>query len=378
MIYFDNSATTKIDEKVLEEINNTMLYSFANSSSLHRLGYKSEQKIISSKKTIANIINAKEDEIYFTSGGTESNNMAIFGVCEAYKKYGNKIITTTIEHPSVLNCFKELEKRGFEVCYLNVDNKGYVDINQLEEEINDNTILVSIMQVNNEIGTIQDIEKIAKIIKSKNEKTIFHTDAVQSFGKLAINVKNIDLLSVSGHKIHSQKGIGFLYVKLGIRLEPIMYGAGQQNKKRSGTINTEGIVGLAKATELAYSNLEQNFKKVEEIRKELIKLVEELEGVSVNGDIENGIPYILSLSFKDIRGEVLLHALEDKDIFVSTGSACSSKAKKSFSTIDYVCKENVGSTIRVSFSYNNTLEEAKEFKKAILEIVPILRMYKKR
>ncbi len=378
MIYFDNSATTKVYDEVLEEIVDAMKNNFANSSSLHRLGYETEQRVIKAKKYIANIINGKEDEIYFTSGGTESNNIAIFGVCDAYKKYGNKIITTKIEHPSVLKCFNELEKRGFEVCYLDVDTKGYINIEELTNQVNDNTILVSVMYVNNEIGTIQNIDEIGKKIKEKNKNTIFHTDAVQAFGKLKINVKNIDLMSVSGHKIHAQKGIGFLYVKNGIRLNNIIFGAGQQKGLRSGTINNEGIIGLYKASEIAYKNLDENFNKVYNIRKEIISLKDKIENMSINGDEEKGIPYILSLSFKDVKGEVLLHALEDKNIFVSTGSACGSKGKKDLSTIHYVNEENVGSTIRVSFSSDNTIEQAKEFNKAILEIVPMLRIYKKR
>ena len=378
MIYFDNSATTKVYDEVLEEIVDAMKNNFANSSSLHRLGYETEQRVIKAKKYIANIINGKEDEIYFTSGGTESNNIAIFGVCDAYKKYGNKIITTKIEHPSVLKCFNELEKRGFEVCYLDVDSKGYINIEELTNQVNDNTILVSVMYVNNEIGTIQNIDEIGKKIKEKNKNTIFHTDAVQAFGKLKINVKNIDLMSVSGHKIHAQKGIGFLYVKNGIRLNNIIFGAGQQKGLRSGTINNEGIIGLYKASEIAYKNLDENFNKVYNIRKGIISLKDKIENMSINGDEEKGIPYILSLSFKDVKGEVLLHALEDKNIFVSTGSACGSKGKKDLSTIHYVNEENIGSTIRVSFSSDNTIEQAKEFNKAILEIVPMLRIYKKR
>lgn len=378
MIYFDNSATTKIDNEVLKEVIETMNNNFANASSLHRLGYEAEQKIINSKKTIANIIGAKEDEIYFTAGGTESNNIAIFGVCDAYKKYGNKIITTKIEHPSVLKCFNELENRGFEVCYLDVDNKGYIDIDNLINQIDDNTIFVSIMYVNNEIGTIQKIDEIGKKIKEKNKNIIFHTDAVQAFGKLKINVKYIDLMSVSGHKIHAQKGIGFLYVKSGIRLNNIIFGAGQQKGIRSGTINNEGIIGICKASQIAYENLDENFEKIYKIRKEIIGLKDKIENMYINGDEENGIPYILSLSFKDVKGEVLLHSLEDKGIFVSTGSACGSKGKKDLSTIHYVNENNAGSTIRVSFSFDNTLEEAKQFNETILNIIPILRMYTKR
>lgn len=378
MIYFDNSATTKIDYEVLKEVVETMNNNFANASSLHKLGYEVEQKIINAKKGIANLIGAKEDEIYFTSGGTESNNIAILGVCDAYKKYGNKIITTKIEHPSVLKCFNELENRGFEVCYLDVDNRGYIDIDNLINEVDENTIFVSIMYVNNEIGTIQKIDEIGKRIKEKNKNTIFHTDAVQSFGKLKINVKYIDLMSVSGHKIHAQKGIGFLYVRNGVRLNNIIFGAGQQKGLRSGTINNEGIIGIYKASEKAYKNLEENFQKIREVREEIIKLKDKIENMSINGDEENGIPYILSLSFKDVKGEVLLHSLEEKGIYVSTGSACGSKSKKNLSMIYYVNEENLGSTIRVSFSFDNTLEEAKQFNEAILEIIPKLRMYIKK
>ncbi len=378
MIYFDNSATTKVNEEVLNEVVYTMNNNFANASSLHRLGYEVEQKIINAKKGIANIIGAKEDEIYFTSGGTESNNIAILGVCDAYKKYGNKIITTKIEHPSVLKCFNELEERGFNVCYLDVDNKGYINIDNLLDEIDENTIFVSIMYVNNEIKKKKKINEIGKKIKEKNKNTIFHTDAVQAFGKLKIDVKYIDLMSVSGHKIHAQKGIGFLYIKKGIRLNNIIFGAGQQKGVRSGTINNEGIIGLYKASELAYKNLDENFTKISKVKNEIISLKDKIENMYINGDEENGIPYILSVSFKDVKGEVLLHSLEYKDIFVSTGSACSSKGKKDLSTIYYVNKENLGSTIRISFSADNTIEEAKEFNKAILEIVPMLRMYVKR
>lgn len=378
MIYFDNSATTKIFDEVLEDVIDTMKNSFGNASSLHRLGYESEQKIVKYKKMLSQILRCKDNEIYFTSGGTESNNLAIFGVCDAYKKSGNKVITTKIEHPSVLKCFNELETRGFDVVYLDVDEKGYINIQNLIEEIDDNTILVSIMYVNNEIGTIQSIDEIGEKIKQKNKNTIFHTDAVQAFGKININVKNIDLMSVSGHKIHSQKGTGFLYVKSGVRLKNILFGAGQQQGMRSGTINNEGIVGLCKASQIAYENLQKNYENVKNIKNEIISLKNKIDGVCINGDEQNGIPYILSISFKDIKGEVLLHALEEKNIFVSTGSACSSKTKKDLSTIYYVNKDNLGSTIRVSFSSTNILEEAKQFNDAILNIVPMLRLYKKR
>lgn len=375
MIYFDNSATTRAFDEVIDIIADTMKNSFANSSALHKFGYEVEQKNLNYRKEIANILGVRENEIYFTSGGTESNNLAIFGTCEAYKKNGNKIITTKFEHPSVLNCFKKLEQDGYEVCYLDVDNKGYINIKNLIDEIDEKTILVSIMHVNNEIGTIQNINFIGEKIKQKNRNTIFHTDAVQSFGKISLNLKYIDLLSASGHKIHAQKGIGFLYAKNGVRIQNITFGAGQQNGLRSGTINNEGIAGLATASKIINKNLQSNYKKVSEVKKEVISIVNELEGTSINGDIENGIPYILSLSFKNIRGEVLVHSLEKQNIYVSTGSACGSKNKKKLTTIDYVAKENAGSTIRVSFCSENTIEEARQFKKALLDIVPKLRKY---
>lgn len=378
MIYFDNAATTKVSEKVLEKVIFSCKENFANSSALHKLGYESEQKIEQARKDISKIIGANQNEIYFTSGATESNNMAILGSALAYKKRGNKVITTKIEHPSVLNPFRELEKRGFNVVYLDVDNKGYVDINQLINELDNETILVSIMYVNNEIGTIQNIEHIAKIIKEKNKNTIFHTDAVQAFGKIKINVNNIDLMSVSGHKIHSLKGIGFLYIKNGVRLEKIIFGASQQNNMRSGTINNEGVISLACASKLAYENIDERYAHAKKIRNELINLKNLLDDTTINGDEENGLPYIISLSFKNVKGEVLLHALEQKGIYVSTGAACSNKGKKDFSTIACVAYENVGSTIRVSFSYENSIEEAKKFNEAILEIVPMLRKYQKK
>lgn len=378
MIYFDNSSTTMALNEVLEEIINVSKLNFANTSALHRLGYESEQKVVKAKKVIAKILNVAEDEIYFTSGGTESNNIAIFGVAEAYKRFGSKIITTKIEHQSVLSPFLELEKRGFEVIYLDVDNKGYIDIDNLMQNIDEQTILVSIMYVNNEIGTIQKIQQIAEKIKQKNKNTIFHTDAVQAFGKININLKNVDLMSASGHKIHSQKGIGLLYIKKGTRISNIIFGASQQKGLRPGTINTEGICGFLKALEVSYLNINESLAKVSNIKSEILKLKDLLNGVFVNGDEENGIPFILSLSFEGVKSEVLLHALEDRDIFVSTGAACSSRSKKRNSTIDFISKERADSTIRISFSPYNTLEEAKDFNKVILEIVPTLRLYKKR
>lgn len=377
MIYFDNAATTKVYEDVIIEITKSMEGNFANPSSLHKLGYMSEQNIIENTKCIANYINASEDEIYFTSGATESNNIAIFGALDANKRLGNKVITTKIEHASIMKCFNELENRGYEVIYLDVDANGHIDINDLINKIDENTALISIMYVNNEIGTIQKIDEIGAKIKAKNKNIIFHTDAVQAFGKIRINTKNIDLISVSGHKIHAQKGIGFLYIKKGVKVNNIMFGAGQQKGIRPGTINTEGIAGITKATKICYTNLEEKYNKMKLLKDEIKKLETMLDGVEINGDKVNASPYILSMSFKDIKAEILVYALEEKNIFVSTRSACASKSTKKLTTIDYVAKENTTSTIRISFCDENDINQAKEFNQAILEIVPKLRIYKK-
>ncbi len=372
MIYFDNAATTKPLDEVLEYVLDICKNYYANSSAMHKFGFYVEQLIKNAKKDIANIIKANEDEIYFTSGATEANNMAIIGACEAYKKRGNKIITTKIEHPSVLVPFKELEKRGFEVFYLNVDEKGYINIQELIDLIDDNTIFVSIMYVNNEFGTIQNIKEIATKIKQKNKNTIFHTDAVQAFCKIDIDIKNIDLLTASGHKIHALKGAGFLFIKRGIKLNKIIFGAMQQEGIRAGTLNTEGILSLAFAAKIAFQNLNKNYENVKNIKNEIIKLTHLLEGVLINGD-EAGTTYILNISIKDIKAEVLVHALEEEDIYIAPGAACNSKKEKNYQKVEFLQKEN----IRLSFSHLNILEEARIFNNAILKIVPKLRLYKK-
>ena len=377
MIYFDNASTTKISEHILKNLDYIFKNYFANSASLHKLGYEVEQKIINVKTEIANYLNVKANEIYFTSGGTESNNLAIFGVANAYKKKGLKIITSCIEHKSVLNPFKKLEELGFEVYYINVDKKGYIDKNKLFSIIDEKTTLVSLVHINSEIGTIQDISNISKQIKKINDRVIIHVDAVQSFGKILIDTTNIDLLSISAHKIHALKGVGAIYVKDKVKLNSLIFGGGQQ-VYRAGTLNNEAIICFGIACKHSFENIDKNFEKVLKIKQEICKIKNLIDGVFINGDEENGSPYILSLSFLDIKGEVLLHALEQKNIFVSTGSACNSKNKKELTTLDYINKDIKDSTIRLSFSYKNTLEEAKAFIDAILEIVPMLRMYKKR
>ncbi len=325
MIYFDNASTTKMSEEAIKKMTSLMKTGFANPSSLHSLGFEVEKEITLARKKIADCIKASPDEIYFTSGGTEGNNTAVLGTADAYKKRGNRVITTSIEHPSVTDSFRELEKRGFEVITLNVDEKGYININDLEEAVNDNTILVSIMYVNNEVGTIQNIEEIYNTIKSKNKSCVFHTDCVQAFGKHPVNSRFADIITISSHKIHSAKGVGAMYIKKGVRVNSLHFGGTQEKGFRPGTENTYAIGAFGEAAENAVKNMEESYKIVSAVKKELLKITNELNDVYINGDAENGSPYILNLSFKDVKGEVLLHALENDEIYTATSTDCSSK-----------------------------------------------------
>lgn len=375
MIYFDNASTTKMSDAVLEKMYQFMKTGFANPSSLHSLGFDVEKEITKARKNIASALKATPDEIYFTSGGTEANNTAILGVAEAYKKRGNRVVTMRIEHPSVTDSYKELEKRGFEVVTLDVDEKGYIDINDLEEAVNEDTILVSIMYVNNEVGTVQNMEKIYSVIKSKNKNCIFHTDCVQAFGKHTINCKNADIITISGHKIQSAKGTGAMYIKKGVRVNNLHFGGGQEKGFRPGTENTYGIVAMGEAVDIAVKNIDKNFENVSKVRNSLLNITNELEGVYVNGDIENGSPYILNLSFENVKGEVLLHALENDGIYVATGSACSSRAKEKKKIVDYIVDGRGSNAVRFSFSSENTVEEAEKVVECLKKQVPLLRRF---
>ena len=348
---------------------------YGNPSSLHSFGFSAEKEIKKAKTIIAKIIKSNENEIFFTSGGTEANNLAVLGAASAYKKTGSHIIVNKTEHPSVLESYKKLENLGYTVSYLNVDKNGYADLSQLEEEINKETILVSVMHVNNEIGTINNIKKISEIIKNKNSKTLFHTDCVQSFCKNNINSKYADLITLSGHKIHGPKGIGALFIKKGIRVNPVFIGGNQQKGIRSGTENVPGIAGFASAAEYMSANIEKNNEKVLSVKNKLKEIKNLLPDVYINGDDDNGSPYILNISFTDVKGEVLLHSLEDKGIYVSTGSACTSNHKKHIGTVDIIGGMGENS-LRFSFSDENTVNEACECVSALLEIVPLLRQYK--
>lgn len=381
--YFDNSATTKVTESVKNIVVKTMTEDFGNPSSMHMVGVKAERYVKEAKQIIANILKVDEGEIYFTSGGTESNNMAIIGAADANRRKGNKIITTKIEHPSVLNTMKYLEKQGYQVVYLPVDRCGIVDMEALKEEMTEDTILVSVMYVNNEVGAIEPIAEIGRYIKSIQPDVIFHVDAIQAFGKMEIRPKkeNIDLLTVSGHKIHGPKGSGFIYIKKNTKLNPIIFGGGQQNGFRSGTENVSGIAGIGQAAKDAHDNLEKNVKILTDLKDYLIDKLQGLEDVVINSKKgTEGAPHIVSVSFGGVRSEVLLHALEDKGIYVSAGSACSSNKPAVSETLKAmkIDKDLLGSTIRFSFCELNTIEEIDFAVEEIKKMLPVLRKYVRR
>lgn len=359
-IYLDNGATTKPSEEVIDIMVKAMREYYGNPSSLHRKGVEIEKLIKKARKQVAKASGADEGEIYFTSGGTESNNLAILGALQGNKRKGKHIITTKIEHPSVLNVFNMLEEDGYDVSYLSVDENGLIDIDEFNKELREDTVLISIMYVNNEVGTIQPIEKIVKSIKNRNNKPIIHVDAIQAFGKIKINLKKlkIDLMSISGHKICGPKGIGALYVRKGTKIKSIVFGGNQELGLRSGTENVPGILGLGVAAEIAKNNIDSNIEKMRSLKNILVDGIQSsLEKIKINGAVdENSAPHILNISFEGMRGEVLLHTLEQRNIYVSTGSACSSR-KKAYS---HVLKEmgltndEMEGAIRFSFSPQNT------------------------
>lgn len=359
-VYFDNSATTKPLKEVREEVYYAMDEFWGNPSSLHKLGVKSQRKIEEIQESIARRLNCSKEEIIFTSGGSEGNNMVIKGLVGE----NNHIITTAFEHSSVLNTYRELEKQGVSVTYLKVDNKGFIDLKELEEAINKNTVLISVMHVNNEIGSIQRIKEIGKLIKEKSKRAKFHVDGVQGFGKFKIDVKecNIDFYSVSAHKFHGPKGVGFMYMRKGLNLKSLITGGGQQGGLRAGTENIPGYMGMVKAINIAYDSLEDSYSHVKMLKEYFIEKLSKIENVIINApNSEEYSPYILNVSFLGTRSEVLLHMLEEDNIFVSTGSACSSKsavAKGSY-VLNAMGLEPrcIQGAIRFSFSKYNTLEE---------------------
>ena len=378
--YLDNSATTQCSKRACDKMVELLRVDYGNPSSLHRKGMEAEQYITEAKKKIAKTLKVSEKELIFTSGGTESNNLAIIGTAMANKRAGMHIITTSIEHASVLNPMQYLEEQGFQVTYLPVDVDGIISLSALEEAMDEETILVSIMQVNNEIGAIEPIEEAVRIIKEKNPDTLIHVDAIQSYGKLRIYPKKtgIDLLSVSGHKIHGPKGSGFLYVKEKTKIRPILFGGGQQKGMRSGTENVPAIAGLGEAAAEIYENFEANVNHLYELKEALVAGLLKLEGVTVNGKTgRDSAPHVVSASFAGIRSEVLLHSLEDKEIYVSAGSACSSNKPSISRTLKSigVKQELLDSTVRFSFSIHTTMEEITYTLEVLRELLPVLRRY---
>ena len=360
-IYFDNSATTKIKTEVLNEMMPFLTTEYGNASSLYSIGRKSKRAIENARKQVAQLINCKQNEIYFTAGGSESDNIALKGFAYANREKGNHIITSKIEHPAILETCQALEKQGFEVSYINVDENGFIRIDEMENEIRPSTILISVMTANNEIGTIQPIEQIAEI--AHNHNIGFHTDAVQAVGNMHIDVSKmkIDMLSLSGHKIHAPKGIGALYIKNGIQVEKIINGGHQEKDKRAGTENIAGIVGLGKACEIANQNLETHIKYLTKLRDYYInKLQKEIPNkIRINGSLENRLPGNANISFEGVNSSELIFKLDEKGICVSSGSACSSGKTSASHVLQAinVPEKYLYSAIRTTFGDNNTFEE---------------------
>ncbi|MCD7752098.1 MAG: cysteine desulfurase [Lachnospiraceae bacterium] len=382
-VYLDNSATTACFPQVAELMTHIMCEEYGNPSSMHRKGLNAEHYLKEAKDTLAKILKVQAKEIIFTSGGTESDNLALIGCVSANARSGRHIITTKIEHPAILETCAYLEKQGVEVTYLPVDSRGVVDVNALRDAIRPDTILVSVMHTNNEIGSLQPIAKIGQIIKEKNPKCLFHVDAVQGFGKARIYPKkmHIDLLSVSAHKIHGPKGVGMLYIDEKVRIVPIIFGGGQQKNMRSGTENVPGIAGMALAAKLLYEHLDEEVTALYALRQYFIDGLVKIPDTQVNGCAGGeSAPHVVSYSVRGVRSEVLLHALEDKGIYVSAGSACASNHPQTSRTLMAIGLDKAlwDSTIRFSMSVMTTREEIDYTLQTLRELIPMLRRYTRR
>ena len=379
-VYFDNSASTKVSEKAIEIMLKTMRDDYANTSGKHIKGVEAESYVKDAADIIAKTLKVKKGEIIFTSGGTESNNMALIGGAMSRKRHGKHIIISGIEHPAVYRPAEFLTEQGFELSVLPVNSEGQVDLELLKSTLRDDTVLVSVMYVNNEIGAIEPVEEISRIIKAKNKDILFHVDAIQAYTKLRINPKSqgIDMLSASGHKFHGPKGVGFLYIDSNVKINPIIFGGGHQRGMRSGTLNTTGIAGMGVAAKEAYENFDERINKISDLKYYLMDELEKLEGAVLNtGRGENFAPQVISVSFEDIRAEVLLHALEDRGIYVSSGSACSSNHPGISGTLKAIGVRDdlLDATIRISLSELNNKEEADYFIKNLKELLPLLRKF---
>lgn len=380
--YLDNSATTQCYEEVCDIVIRTMREDYGNPSSMHLKGVEGERYLKEAGSRIAKTLKVEEKEIYFTSGGTESNNWALIGTALANQRAGKHIITTAIEHPAISAPASFLEDQGFTVTRLGVDQKGEISLEELEQAITPETILVSVMFVNNEIGAVQPITEIGALIKKKNPKTIFHVDAIQAYGKYRILPKKmgIDLLSVSGHKIHGPKGTGFLYINEKTKILPYIYGGGQQRGMRSGTDNVPGAAGLGVAAEKVYGHLEENVSHMRELHKYFTEELQKMDQVVIHGMGEAGAPHIVSVAFVGVRSEVLLHTLEERNIYISAGSACSTHKRSGSPTLTAlrIPREQMESTVRFSFCENTTKEQLDYTLDVLREVLPVLRRYARR
>ena len=378
--YLDNSATTRCYEEVKDIVVKTMMDDYGNPSAMHQKGVESERYVKEAAGQIAATLKVQEKEIYFTSGGTESNNWALIGTALANRRQGNHIIISSIEHPAVSAPAEFLESQGFEVTRLGVNAKGQISPEELKEAIRPETILVSVMFVNNEIGAVEPIAEIGELIKQVNPKTYFHVDAIQAFGKYRIYPKRmgIDMLSVSGHKIHGPKGSGFLYIDEKVKIRPLILGGGQQNGMRSGTDNVPGIAGLAKSAEIVYRHFDEQTAQMRACKHRLIEGLRELDDVVIHGmPEEEGAPQIVNASFLNVRSEVLLHTMEDRQIYVSAGSACSSHKRAGSPTLTAIgaSKAEMESAVRFSFSEFTTLEQIDYTLDTLREVLPMLRRF---
>ncbi len=378
--YFDNSATTKVFDSVRDIVVKTMTEDYANPSARHSKGMEAENYIREARSVIAASLKVKEKEIIFTSGGSESNNMALIGTAMANRRAGDHIISSNIEHPSVYNPLGFLSEQGFKVTYLPVDRAGRIDLKELEAEIRPETILVSVMYVNNEVGTVEPVEEISRIIRRKNPSTLFHVDAIQAYGKFEIRPKRqgIDLLSVSAHKFHGPKGVGFLYIDERVKIRPLIYGGGQQRGLRSGTENVPGIAGMGAAVKEMFTDHRQKVEALYRLKEYAEERLQTLPGVTINDPPgREGAPQIVSASFEGIRSEVLLHALEERGIYVSSGSACSSNHPGLSGTLKGigVRPDLLDSTLRFSFGLFNTKEEIDYAVSELETLLPQLRKF---
>ena len=381
-VYLDNSATTRTFPEVAELMSKIMCEDYGNPSSMHNKGVQAERYVRYGRETLAKILKVNEKEIYFTSGGTESDNLALIGCAMANYRAGKHLITTKIDHPAILQTMHYLEDQGFEVTYLSVNDKGQISLQELQNAMRKDTILVSIMHTNNEIGAVEPIAEAGRLIKSTNPSTLFHVDAVQGFGKYRIYPKRmgIDLLSVSGHKIHGPKGVGFLYIGEKVKIHNIIYGGGQQKNLRSGTENVPGIAGMAKAAEMLYNHLEEDAERLYSLKDYFCEGLRKIPDIRINNpEGMEGAPHIVSLSVAGVRSEVLLHALEDKGIYVSAGSACSSNKPHTAGSATMKAiklpEEFLDSTLRFSMSVYTTREELDYTLQVMYDIIPMLRKY---